>query len=332
MKVVSRQWSVVSMTLCAMLFARCVSAEAQQPKKVPKIGVLDSNSASVSENRIKAFQQGLRELGYVEGGNITVEYRYANGKLEAVFELANELVRINVDIIVTNTSNAIDAVKSVTKTIPIVFTAAIDPVADGQVSSLARPGGNLTGLSILAPELNGKRIQLLKETFPRMTWVGRITRRGTARAEQRLKDDEVVAKGMGLRLQSIVVKGADDIESGFEAGKRAGIQALIFPPSAFLATNRARFIELTAKFRFPAIYPGTVYAEAGGLMGYGPDLVQNFRRAATYVDKILKGAKPGELPIEQPTKFELAINLKTAKQIGVTIPPNVLARADRVIR
>jgi putative ABC transport system substrate-binding protein len=239
---------------------------------------------------------------------------------------------MKVDLIVTDTSVAIDAVKNATKTIPVVFTLATDPVGDGQVASLAKPGGNLTGFSILAPELNGKRLELLKEAFPKITLVARITRGASRQAEQRIKDDEVVAKGLGLLLHTILVKGADDLEGAFEGAKRAGAQALIFPPSVFLVTNRTRFINLTAKIRLPAIYPSTPYAEAGGLMSYGPDQIDNYRRAATYVDKILKGAKPADLPVQQPMKFEFVINLKTAKQIGLTIPPNVLVRADRVIQ
>jgi putative tryptophan/tyrosine transport system substrate-binding protein len=307
-------------------------AEAQQPGKVYRIGILRSGSASSDLYAPQQFQQGLRELGYVDGTNIVIEYRYADGKLEPLAALASELVRLKVDVIITDTSIAIDAVKNATKTIPVVFTLATDPVQDGQVASLAKPGGNLTGFSILAPELNGKRLELLKEAFPKVTRVGRITRGGTARGEQRIQDDEVVAKELGLRLHAILVKSADDLEGAFEGAKRAGVQALIFPPSVFLATNRTRFIDLAAKVHLPAIYPSTPYAEAGGLMSYGPDQLDNFRRAAAYVDKILKGANPADLPVQQPMKFEFAINLKTAKQIGLTIPPNVLARADKVLK
>ena len=323
---------IFCLALSAVLFALCPSVKAQQSAKVSRIGFLASGLRSASAQRVGLFQQGLRELGYVDGKNIAIEYRYADGKLEPLAALAAELVRLKVDVIVTDTSVAIDAVKNATKTIPVVFTLAIDPVGDGQVASLAKPGGNLTGFSILAPELNGKRLELLKEAFPKITRVARIARGGTSRGEQRIKDDELVATGLGLRLQSILVKGADDLEGAFEGAKRSGVQALIFPPSVFLATNRTRFIDLTAKVRFPAIYPSTPYSEGGGLMSYGPDQLDNFWRAATYVDKILRGAKPADLPVEQPKKFELIINLKAAKQIGLTIPPNVLARADKVIR
>jgi putative ABC transport system substrate-binding protein len=315
-----------------MLFALCHPAEAQQPAKLPRIGVLISARPSIASPRIEAFQRGLRDLGYVEGKNITLEYRYAEGKVESVSDLAADLVRLKVDIIVTDTSNATQAAKNATKIIPIVFTTANDPVGDGQVDSLARPGGNLTGLSILALDLNGKRLELLKEAFPNILRVGFLTRIGTASGEQRFDEAKTAAKALGLQLQYIGAKGADDLENAFDMAKRAGVQALLAHPSTFVGTNRARIIDLSIKNRLPVIYGSGEPAEAGALMSYGPDLVDNYRRAGTYVDKILKGAKPADLPVEQPIKFELVINLKTAKQMGVIIPPNVLARADRVIR
>ena len=321
---------ITVLTLCAVLCVLCVSAEAQQPGRVPQVGVLVSTSAAASVSRIHAFQQGLRELGYLEGKNIIVEYRYGEGTPNRLPGLVAELIRLKVDVIVTDTSRASDAAKNATKTIPIVFTAVIDPVGDGQVSSLAQPGGNLTGLSILAPELNGKRLELLKETLPKLTRVGFLTREGDT-GRQRFKETEVVAKGLGLRLQFFGVKGVD-LDSAFDAVKRAGAQALTLPPTTLLLTYRIQFINAAAKNRLPAIYPGAPYAEDGGLMSYGPDIPDNWRRASIFMDKILKGKKPADLPIEQPTKFEFIINLKTAKQIGVTIPPNVLARADKVIK
>jgi putative ABC transport system substrate-binding protein len=307
-------------------------AEAQQPAKVPRIGVLISASPSIAARRVQAFQQGLRELGYIEGKSIIIEYRYAEGKLEPLPELADELVRLKLDVIVTDTSMATQAAKNATKTIPVVFTSANDPIGDGQVASLARPGGNLTGFSLLAPELNGKRLELLKEAVPKVTRIAFLTRMGTALGEQRFKEAAAAAKGLGLRLQFLGAKGADDLESAFDAAKRAGAQALVGHPSTFLVTNRARIIDLTVKFRLPAIYPATPFAEAGGLMSYGPDPVDNSRRAAVYVDKILKGTKPADLPVQQPMKFEFIVNLKAAKQIGLTIPPNLLVRANKVIR
>jgi len=324
--------NIFGLALCAMLCALCVSAEAQQPKKVPRIGILISASPSAAASRVKAFQLGLRELGYVEGKNILFEYRYADGKLEPVPELAAELVRLKVDVLVTDTSNATEAAKNATKTIPVVFTTANDPVGDGQVASLARPGGNLTGFSILALDLNGKRLELLKEAFPKIERVAFLTRLGTATGEQRFKEAEADAKGLGLRLQFLGAKGPDDLESAFDAAKRSGVQAVLAHPSTFVSTNRSRIIELAARHRLPVIYSGAEAAEAGGLMSYGPDIVDNYRRAAIYVDKILKGTKPADLPVQQPMKFEFVINLKAAKQIGLTIPPNVLARADKVIK
>jgi putative tryptophan/tyrosine transport system substrate-binding protein len=315
----------------SLLFEVCNSIQAQQSAKIPRIGVLVTAPAANATPRIQALQQGLHELGYYEGKSIVIEYRYAEGKPETLLERIDELIRLNLELIITDTSNAINTAKNATKTIPIVFTVAIDPVGDGQVSSIARPGGNLTGLSILAPELNGKRLELLRETLPKLSQVAFFTRIGPI-GKERFSDAEAAAKALGLQLHFLGPKGADDLQDAFDAAKRIGIQALMTNPSTFLVTNRVRIIELAAKYKLPAIYPGTEYTEAGGLLSYGPDLNDNWRRAAIYVDKILKGAKPGELPIEQPRKFELLINLKAAKQIGLIIPPNVLARADRVIR
>jgi putative tryptophan/tyrosine transport system substrate-binding protein len=325
----STRWQVIIVS--SLLFEVCNSIQAQQSAKIPRIGVLVTAPAANATPRIQALQQGLHELGYHEGKSIFIEYRYAEGKPETLPERVNELIRLDVDIIITDTSNAINAAKNATKTIPIVFTVAIDPVGDGQVSSIARPGGNLTGLSILAPELNGKRLELLRETLPKLSRVAFFTRIGPI-GKERFNDAEAAAKALGLQLHFLGAKGADDLQDAFDTAKRIGIQALMTNPSTFLVTNRVRIIELAAKYKLPTIYPGTEYTEAGGLVSYGPDLNDNWRRAAIYVDKILKGANPGELPIEQPRKFELLINLKAAKQIGLIIPPNVLARADRVIR
>jgi len=324
--------NVFLLALTVMLLALCSYTEAQQSGKAPRIGVLITGSLSNATRRVQALQRGLRELGYVEGNNIVIEYRYAEGKSETLPERVDELIRLNVDIIVTDTSNAITAAKNATTTIPVVFTTANDPVADRQVSSLAKPGKNLTGFSILALDLNGKRLELLKETLPRLSRIGFLTRVGPAIGQERFKDAEIAAKGLGLQLRYIGAKDADDLERAVDAAKRAGVQAFLAHPSTFVATNRARIIELVIKNRLPVIYGSRDHAEAGALMSYGPDLLDNYRRAATYVDKILKGAKPADLPVEQPTKFELVINLKAAKQIGLTIPPNVLARADKVIK
>lgn len=320
-------------TLTAVILIAFHAAQARQPEKIYRIGILISVSHSIASQRIQAFQQALRDLGYIEGKNMLIEYRYAEGKPERYSELAAELVTLKVDIVVTDTSLVTQAAKNATKTIPVVFTAANDPVGDGQVASLARPGGNLTGFSLLAPELNEKRLELLKDCIFNLTRVAFLTRISGATAEQRFKEAEIAAKGLGLRLQFLDGKSTDGLESAFDAAKRSGVQAVLAHPSTFIV-HQTRIIELAAKHRLPVIYHRKHLAEAGGLMSYGPgtDIVDNYRRAAVYVDKILKGTKPADLPVEQPTKFELVINLKTAKQIGLTIPANVLARADRVIR
>ena len=313
-----------------------VAVEAQQPGKAPLSGFLVPGSRAAYARRIDSFRQGLRELGYVEGKNIIIEYRYVEGQkntlANTLAELADELVHLKVAVIITSSGGGIRAAKNATKTIPIVFTAAADPVEDGLVSSLARPGGNVTGLALLAPELNGKRIELLKEAFPKITRVAFLWRPGVRLGDRRFREAEAVAKTLGLRLQSVAVKGADDLERAVEAAKNAGAQALTTTPDPVLGTHRARIIELAAKKRLPAMYVSSEWVEDGGLMSYAPDSLGQWRHAATYVDKILKGRTPADLPVEQPMKFEFVINLKAAKQIGVTIPPNVLVRADKVIR
>ena len=320
------------LSILVVVLAAAMIAEAQQAGKIPRIGVLMSGSGSTAKPRLTAFQEGLRELGYVEGKNIVLEYRYAEGRPETLPKRVDELVQLNVDVIVTATSNATQAAKKATTTIPVVFATANDPVGDGHVASLARPGGNITGFSNLAPELNGKKLELLKETVSKLTRVAFLLRWGTSIGEQRFNETEIAAKDLGLRLLPLSAKGNEDLESAFSAVKSADAEALIVSPSTFSIEHRRRLIELTAKYRLPAIYPSPLFVEAGGLMSYGPDLINNWRRAAIYVDKILKGTKPAELPIEQPKKFEFVINLETAKQIGLTIPPTVLARVDKVIK
>jgi putative ABC transport system substrate-binding protein len=282
--------------------------------------------------RTEALRQGLRDLGYVEEKNIIIDYRYAEGKSDSLPQLAAELVGLKVNIIVTSATGPIRAAKEASKTIPIVFSATADPVEDGVVSSLAKPGGNITGLSLLAPELNGKRLELLKEAFPNVSRVAFLWYVSRLLGDRRFREAEAVAKKLGLRLQSIGVKSADDFESAFAAAMSGGAQALATTPAPLLATHRERIVGIAAKNRLPAMYVSPEWVEGGGLMSYGPDILDNWRRTANYVDKILKGAKPADLPVEQPIKFEFIVNLKAAKQIGLTIPPNVLARADRVIR
>ena len=320
------------LALGAMLFALCMPAEAQQPTKIPRIGYLSGSSPSTSPARRKAFQQGLRELGYVEGKNIIIEWRFAEEKFDRLPALAAELVRLKVDIIVTAGPQATRPAKQATSTIPIVMAQDPDPIGDGFVASLARPGGNITGLSSLAPELSGKQLELMKEIVPKLSHVavfGTSINPGNA---QNLKEVELAAKAFGVKLQYLDVLSPDDIETAFQAASKPRADAVLMLPGSVLVLRRAQLTDLAVKSRLPAIYPQTEFTEAGGLMYYGTNTPDLFRRAATYVDKILKGAKPGDLPVEQPTKFEFIINLKAAKQIGLTIPPNVLARADKVIR
>ena len=323
---------VVGLVLCAMLFALCSSAQAQQPKKTPRIGYLVGSSPSADAARYEAFRQSLRELGYVEGKNIVIEARNAEGKSDRFPALVAELVRLKVDVIVTSGADTTRAAKEATTTIPIVFAQDGDPVTNGFVASLARPGGNLTGLSTLSPELNGKRLELLKEIVPQLSRVailGTSTVPGHARF---LKETEPAAGALRLQLQFLDVLDPKDIETAFRAANKGRADGLVVLSGPVLSSHRARVLDLGVESRLPAIHNFPEWVEAGGLMTYGVNLNDLYRRAAIYVDKILKGAKPGDLPVEQPTKFELIINLKTAKQIGLTIPPNVLVRADKVIR
>ena len=323
---------LTSLALYAMLFALCFPAEAQQPTKVPRIGFLFAGAPAAVMGRIKAFRQGLQERGYVEGKNIVIEYRYGEGKLDRMPLLAAELVHLKVKVIVTGGPTDTRAVKQATSTIPIVMAQDSDPIGSGFVASLARPGGNITGLSSLAPEISGKQLELLKEIVPRLSRVaalGNSTEPGNAQA---LREAERAAAAIGAELQYLDVRGPEDIEIAFSAIKKDRANALIVLRNPVTSTHRKQIIDLAAKNRLPAMYVSPEWVDAGGLMSYAPNADDNFRRAAIYVDKILKGTKPADLPVEQPTKFELVINLKTAKQIGLTIPPNVLARADKVIR
>ena len=315
-----------------LLFALCVSAEAQQPKKVPLIGFLNAPPTASIPARIEAFRQGLSELGYVEGKNIVIEYRSAEGKAERVPDLAAELVRINVDIIVSSGPTSTHQAKKATSTIPIVMAFDDDPVGSGLVASLARPGGNISELSTLSPELSGKQLELLKEIIPnlsRAAVLGTSTRPGTA---QGLRETELAAGALGVRLQYLDVVSSKDIATAFGEASKGRADAVLVLGSPVLNSQRKQILDLAVKSRLPATYSRPEYVEEGGLMTYGVSISDLFRRSATYVDKILKGRKPADLPVEQPKKFEFIINLKAAKQIGLTIPPNVLARADRVIR
>jgi putative ABC transport system substrate-binding protein len=322
---------VTLLSLCCMLLAICFQAEAQK-SKVARIGILFGASPSANAGRIEAFRKGLRELGYVEGQNIVVEDRYADGKLDRLPALASELLGINVNLIVTAGPAVTRPVKEATNTIPIVMAFDSDPVGSGFVASLAQPGGNITGLSSLSPELTGKRLEILKETVPKLSRVAVVGNPANTATALNFKEAEVAARAYGLKVQSLEVRGPNDLDSAFSTMTKGRAEALLPLGDSVVVFHRERIVNFATKNRLPAIYPTFEWVDAGGLMSYGPDILDSFRRAATYVDKILKGTKPADLPIEQPTKFEFIINLKTAKQIGLTIPPNVLARADRVIR
>jgi ABC-type uncharacterized transport system substrate-binding protein len=321
--------------ICSLLtvFLLTVSlAQAQQPRKVPRIGWLGGASASAVALRIDAFRQGLRELGYVEGKNIVIELRSAEAKLDQLPALAAELVRLKVDVIVTGGPLPTRSAKEATSTIPIVMAFDTDPVGNRFVASLARPGGNITGLSDFAPEISGKGLELLKETVPRLSRVavlGTSTRPGNA---QSLKESELAAVSLRVKLQQLDVLSPKDIETAFRAAANEHADGALVLQSSIHFSQRTKIAELAVKSRLPATYPRREFVEDGGLMSYGVNISDLDRRAATYVDKILKGAKPADLPVEQPTKFEFIISLKAAKQIGLTIPPNVLARADKVIK
>ena len=317
---------IFALALCAMFVALCSSAQAQQPR----IGFLATVSLSTISDRVEAFRQGLRELGYVEGKDLVIEWRYAEGKPES--EVAAELVRLKVDVIVTVGPPGTGSAKKATSTIPIVMAQDTDPVGNGFVASLARPGGNITGLATLAPEISGKQLELLKETVPNLSRVavlGTSTRPGNAQA---LKETELAAGTFGVRLQYLDILNSKDIETAFRTASKGRAEAVLVFGGAVLNSHRTQIADLAAKNRLPAIYERAEFMDAGGLMFYGASLTAMYRRAATYVDKILKGAKPADLPVEQPKTFELVINLKAAKQIGLTIPPNVLVRADKVIK
>jgi putative ABC transport system substrate-binding protein len=318
--------------LLIIFFVANVSVAQAQPTKIPRIGYLSATSPSAIVARTEAFRQGLRELGYVEGKNISIEYRFAEGKLDRLPALAAELVRLKVDIIVTAGPAVTRAAKEATTTIPIVMTFDNDPVGTGFVASLARPGGNITGLSTLAPELSGKQLEILKETVPRLS---RVTVLGTSTDPgyaQVLKETDLAAGALKVKLQYLDVLDPKDIETAFRASSKERADAVLVLQSAVFISQRTQIVELAVKSRLPAIYPNSQYVDAGGLMTYSASITDLDRRAATYVDKILKGRTPADLPVEQPMKFEFIINLQAAKKIGLTIPPNVLVRADRVIR
>jgi putative ABC transport system substrate-binding protein len=321
-----------SFALCTLLFALCgVAAEAQQ-QKVPTIGYVDAGSIPTTGHRAKAFVQGLRDLGYVEGKNIAFEYRWAEGDLEKLPALVENVVRLKVNVIVSSATPAIRLAKEQTSTIPVVMAGVTDPVGVGFVSSLARPGGNITGLTHLSPDLTGKRLELFKEVVPRLARVGVLWNPNQPGQAAAFKDAQAAAQRLKLALVSLEGRSGEEIEKILSGFAKESPQALFELPDPVTFYNRQLIANFAAKHKIPAMYSFSEYVDAGGLISYGTSFAALFYRAATYVDKILKGAKPADLPVEQPTKFELVINLKTAKQIGLTIPPNVLARADKVIK
>jgi len=314
-----------------LLLAATTCAEGQQ-RKVPRIGLLSFASSSANSSRVEAFEQGLHELGYTLGSNIAIEYRYADGKEDRLPALVADLVRLRVDIIVAGGGNATLAAKNATKTIPIIISGASDPVGTGLVASLARPGGNITGLTGISPDLSGKRLELLKEVIPGVSRVAVLLYRDNSVATLLLKETEAAAQPLGLQLQILQVNDSSELQNVFETIKKGRSEAIDILSSAFFSAWRKEIVELAARVRLPAMYVDSTFIDAGGLMSYGANIPDMYRHAATFVDKILKGRKPADLPVEQPTKFEFIVNLKAANQIGLTIPPNVLARADKVIK
>jgi len=328
-----RSSSVITLIVNALLSALCWSVEAQQAGRFPQIGVLSLSDHSQNEDLHTAFLQGLRQLGYREGKNVMIEARWADNNLDRLSELAAELVHIKVDVIVSRSPQSALAAKKATPTIPIVIVVGNDPVELGLISSLARPGGNITGLASLAGTgLIGKRLELLKETFPKVSRVAVLWNPENPASVSSMKATETPARWLGIKIQSVEMRQGNDLEQAFTVTKREGAEALLALNSPLVYSQMQRIVDLVTNNRLVGMYSESRWTETGGLMSYGASFADLSRRAATYVDKILKGAKPADLPVEQPTKFELFINLKAAKQIGLTIPPNVLARADRVIR
>ena len=324
-----KKTALASILFAGALLAVAVIVEAQQPTKIPRIGYLDG--ASLSAARTEAFREGLRELGYIDGKNIMIEWKSADGKVERLAALVAELVRLKVAVIVSAGATGTRTAKQATTTIPIVMAQDPDPVGNGLVASLARPGGNITGLPSLTADLSGKRLELLKEILPKLSHVAVFETSTSAGNTRQLGETELAARAFGVTLQYLDVKGANDIETAFRAATRERAEAVLVLASPVTISRQAQIVEHAAKSRLPAIYSRREAVEEGGLVSYGVSFPDLDRRAATYVDKILKGSKPADLPVEQPTKFELVINLKTAKALGLTIPQSVLLRADQVI-
>jgi len=311
--------------------ARAQEYKAQPTGKVYRIGVLETMSPTLNTANLDAFRQGLRDLGYVEGQNFVIEYRSADGRPERFPGLATELVRLKVDLIVTTETPAVLAAKKATGSIPIVMATSADPAGFGIVSSLARPGGNVTGLSTIAVELAGKRLELLKEAIPRIARIAELANTSNPASASNWRQIEAAARSLGLEPQLLDVRAPEDFARAFDTAIKQRADAVVVANDTLTQTNLRRIVDLSAKHRLPSIFASREFVDAGGLMAYGPNFMDTYRRAATFVDKILKGTKPADLPVEQPTKFELVINLKTAKALGLTIPPSLLVRADSVI-
>ena len=324
-----RRELLIALGVAALAWAGAVRAQA--PSTLRRIGMLSGFSPSGYAPSYQAFRLGLRDLGWVEGKNISIEYRHAEGRHDRLPELAADLVRLKVDVIVTAATSDALAAQKATKAIPIVMVAAGNPVANGLVESLARPGGNVTGLSQMLQELSGKRLALLKEVVPKLSHVAVLWNPQSASATLNWKENQQPARQLGIELHSLEVRSPSELDKAFEAATNVRAGALAILPDPVISTNLERIVDFAAKSRLPSIYQSSEFADAGGLVTYGPDRADLFRRAATYVDKILKGTKPGDLPVDQPTKLELVVNLKTAKAIGITIPQSVLFRADKVI-
>ena len=323
---------VFHFSLGAMLLALCLPAQAQQTKKVPRIGFLSGFSSSDNPDRIDAFRQGLREIGYIEGQNITIEYRWAERKFDRLPNLAAELVTLRVDIAVTHGEAAIRALKQATNTVPIVVAVTGDLVVTGHAASLARPEGNITGLVDTSPDLSGKRLELLKEIVPRVSRIAVLWNGANPVKVLDFKETEMAAHAFALKLQSLEVRAPEDFESRFKTATTHGSGALVVLQDALTISNARAIVEFATKNRLPAMYGSSEFVHVGGFMSYAANFPDLFRRAATYVDKILKGSKPADLPVEQPTKFELVVNVKAAKKIGLTLSPDFLARANKVIK
>ena len=323
---------LVVFPLALLVLAAAIAANAQQASKTHRIGILWLNPLAATSHLVEAFRQGLRDLGYVEGQNIIIEFRSAEGKLERLPDLAAELVRLKVEVIVTGGEAAIRTLKQATQTIPIVMGLTSDPVGLGHVASLARPGGNVTGLTTIAPELAAKRLQLLKEIVPKVSRVALLRNADDPNLAIQLREIEGAARVLDVQLQMLDVRSPDDFESAFQTAIRGGAGAILAPADPLTFSSRTRIVALAAKHRLPGMYVQKEFAEAGGLVAYGPSFVEMYRYAATFVDKILKGTKPADLPVEQPTKFTLVVNLRTAKALGLTVPQSVLILADQVIQ